>query len=120
MNSGKIIRKYAIEEMIRFSLIYSDIKNGRFPKPFLSHKLLYGIFHESLSSNINFFDIETSELEKLFSKVIKKINIRNEEKYREEFDFYFKIDKKRITYIRERITEEIELCKINNIKYTTY
>lgn len=35
---------YNDSEMILFSLIYSDVQAGRFARPYLTHKNLYGIF----------------------------------------------------------------------------
>lgn len=112
-------------EMILFSLIYSDIQNGKFPKPYLSHKALYGIFKESIEQNINFFKLRKyNEIESFLFLVVnnlkKEKKIREIEKYFEELKLYFIKDTTKLNRLRSKIFQEIELCKLYNINYKTY
>lgn len=116
---------YSDEEMILFSLIYSDVEEGRFARPHLSHKALYSIFWQSISDELNIFAIDnTRNLKELFSNAIKKLKelgqIREEEKYLDELNSYFIENKARFLSLKEKIGEEIQLCELHNIKYKTY
>lgn len=116
---------YSNQEMILMSLIYSDITEGRFASPKLSHKALYAVFNYSLEQNINFLEIKNiSELKIFFVNSIKKLKetsqIRDEEKYIEELSLYFIENKDKIDIFQERVIKELELCEIHNIKYETY
>ena len=112
-------------EMILFSLIYSDVQTGKFPRPYLSHKILYGIFNESLKENINFFKIENlNKLDDFFCLVVDRLReskkIRESDKYLSELRMYFIENNLRFKNLKDRVDEEIKICDLNNIKYKTF
>lgn len=116
---------YNDSEMVLFSLIYSDVQNGRFARPYLNHKNLYGIFYESLKQNINFFKIDSlNELNVFFDTVVNNLKesgqIRESEKYLEELKTYFIENKSRFETLKNKVELEIEICKNNDIKYKTF
>lgn len=111
-------------EMILFSLIYSDVQAGRFARPYLSHKNLYGIFNESLKQNINFFEIENlNELNNFFNKVVNNLKdsgqIREVDKYLDELKMYFIDNTLRFQSLKDKVKQELGICEANNIKYKT-
>lgn len=110
---------YTRDEMMIFSIIYSEIIEGRFVKQKYDSELLYLIFKNSLNENINIlkdtkrtlvFQQASKEYKKLYPKkdLEKRMEVINKLFLGFEYDNYI-----------EQVQKELELVKENDIKIVT-
>lgn len=115
---------YKDQELIIFSLLFSKIEEGRFPKQSIDLKALYSLFKLSINMNINIFNQSIDDLEKLIEKSIcelKKKNPRIKESSKEaNLKNFFLNDKFNVNQLKNKANNEMKLCEENDIKYITY
>lgn len=111
---------YTKEEMIIFSIIYSEIIPGRFTRQKYDSELLSLIFKISLESQINIFkDTEKKKILKLSEVKYEKLYPKKDITKRiEDLENLFS----NFEYSRymEKVKKELELAEENEIKIVTY
>lgn len=117
---------YSLEELMMFAIIYSDIENGRFPKPKVNHKSLYHLFNNSLKNEVNIFKIDKIKLENFIEQTIKDLvgnkDLEKVDKKVEELKNYFLYDsgKNKIEQLKNKALEEFKLAEEQQINCIDY
>lgn len=115
---------YKLEQYILFSLIYSSISVGRFPKQEYESDILVEIFKESIRKKENVFEIYRNELIDLINKAIKILHEKKPrvdiEKRREKMITLFTNEDGKLANLKNKIQNEIKLLEENNIKTIVY
>lgn len=111
---------YTEEEMVIFSIIYSDYTKEQYPREKADHELLFESFKLSLEYEESFFDEQIRE--KLLVKSVENLQRKNPRKDYgkrcEELKKYFE----NFTYeiYMKKAEKEIALAQENSIKIITY
>jgi len=117
---------YLNKELMLFSLIYSDIFQGKYPIPKLSHNILYKLFFYSLDKEQNIFKLDRISLRKIILKSLCILKLENHrikiEKIIENTISYFLSEEGilNLEKLKNRVEKEFQICKKENIKYIGY
>lgn len=115
---------YNLEQYILFSLIYSTVSIGRFPKQEYESDILVEIFKESIKKKENVFEIYRSELIDLIDSAVKSLHQKKTridiEKRKEKMITLFTNEDGKLENLKNKIQNEIKLLEENNIKTIVY
>ena len=114
---------YTLENYILFSLIYSSVKEGRFPSQEYDNDILVEVFRTSITDEENIFEASKDkklEIINKSAKILQNRNLRiNIEKRIENMRNLF-IESDKINNLAKKIPLEMELLEKNNIKTIVY
>ena len=117
---------YTKEDLMLFSLIYSDVLRGRHPAPKLNHDTLYKMFFYSIDRKQNIFKLDGISLKKLILESVHILKLENSriksEKRVENAVLYFLSEDgiSNLERLKIRVEEEFQICEKEEIKYTGY
>ena len=117
---------YHDKELMLFSLIYSDISEGGYPVPKLSHDLLYKLFFYSVDKKQNIFKLDINSLEKIILEAVHILKLENPrikgEKRVKNALLYFlsKHGVLNLERLKLRVGDEFKVCEKEKIKYIGY
>jgi len=117
---------YHDKELMLFSLIYSDISEGGYPVPKLSHDLLYKLFFYSVDRKQNIFKMDRNFLRKIILEAVHILKLENPrikaEKRVKNALLYFlsKYGILNLERLELRVGDEFKVCEREKIKYIGY
>jgi len=117
---------YRERDLLLFSLIYSDISEGVYPTPKLSHDILYKLFFYSISKRQNIFKLDIDSLRKMILEtvdILKSDSPRiNDKKKVEDTLLYFLSEGGifNLERLKIRIDFEFKICEKEKIRYIGY
>lgn len=109
-----------------FSLIYSDVLEGRYPVPKLSHDILYKLFFYSVDRKQNIFKLDRNSLRKIILESVHILKLENPrikaEKRVEKAVLYFLSEDGilNLERLKIRVEEEFQICEKEGIKFLGY
>ena len=114
---------YNQKECLVFSIIYSELTEGRFKKPLIDHDILFHLFLETNNKNINIFNLEDPEIEKEIEQISTSFSLKYPRKKvatrKEKLKTLF-LNKSRINELFNIAESEIKLCHKENIKIINF
>ncbi|MEI6855963.1 DNA-processing protein DprA [Psychrilyobacter sp.] len=117
---------YTKEDFMLFSLIYSDVLQGRYPVPKLSHDTLYRLFFYSVDRKQNLFKLDKISLRKIILESVHILKLENSrikaEKRVENAVLYFLSEDGilNLEKLKIRVDKEFEICEKEKIEYIEY
>ena len=114
---------YTQQECLVFSILYSELSEGRFKKPLIDHDILFYLFENSTKLGKNIFTLEDGEIDNLIEDIIrsfkgkyprKKIDKRKDDLEKLLFNA------ERIKVLFELATKEMIISKNNDIEIIDY
>ena len=114
---------YTLENYILFALIYSSVKEGRFPSQEYDSDILVEVFKTSIIDKENIFEASENKKLEMINKSAKILQNRNSriniEKRIENMKSLF-IETDKLNILAKKIPLEMELLEKNNIKTIVY
>lgn len=115
---------YSLEQYILFSLIYSLVSKGRFPKQEYESDILFEIFKESIRSGKNIFEVVNGDKISIINRSIEILHRKKSrvdiDKRKEKMISLFTNQDIILSELKNKIEKELLLLEHHNIKTIVY